>query len=111
MAEGAIQSFREGQAVAYNQGRRMIPFIEAALDAKATGVHKSPDGIVRHATIEIADASGALTTQNTLISGNIQHRALVSTAEVRELCIQPGGAYPSPRQSQTPAGVLLRRCR
>jgi PhnB protein len=35
----------------------MIPFIEAALDAKATGVHKSPDGIVRHATIEIAGAT------------------------------------------------------
>jgi uncharacterized glyoxalase superfamily protein PhnB len=35
----------------------MIPFIEAALDAKATGVHKSADGIVRHATIEIADAT------------------------------------------------------
>ncbi len=35
----------------------MIPFIEAALGAKATGVHKSPDGIVRHATIEIADAT------------------------------------------------------
>ncbi len=35
----------------------MIPFIEAALEAKATGVHKSPDGIVHHATIEIADAT------------------------------------------------------
>ena len=35
----------------------MIPFIEAALGAKATGVHKSPDGIVRHATIEIAGAT------------------------------------------------------
>ena len=35
----------------------MIPFIEAALGAKATGVHKSPDGVVRHATIEIADAT------------------------------------------------------
>jgi PhnB protein len=36
---------------------KMIPFIEAALDAKITGLHKSPDGIVRHATIEIADAT------------------------------------------------------
>ncbi|HEY2546163.1 MAG TPA: VOC family protein [Candidatus Acidoferrum sp.] len=36
---------------------KMIPFIEAALGAKATGVHKSPDGIVRHATIEIAGAT------------------------------------------------------
>ncbi len=35
----------------------MIPFIEAALSAEATGVHKSPDGIVRHATIEIAGAT------------------------------------------------------
>jgi PhnB protein len=35
----------------------MIPFIEAAFGAKATGVHKSPDGIVRHATIEIANAT------------------------------------------------------
>ena len=35
----------------------MIPFIEAALGAHATGVHKSPDGIVRHATIEIAGAT------------------------------------------------------
>ena len=35
----------------------MIPFIEAALGAEATGVHKSPDGIVHHATIEIAGAT------------------------------------------------------
>lgn len=35
----------------------MIPFIEAAFSAKATGVHKSPDGIVHHATIEIAGAT------------------------------------------------------
>ncbi len=35
----------------------MIPFVEAALDAKVTGLHKSPDGVVRHATIEIADAT------------------------------------------------------
>jgi PhnB protein len=35
----------------------MIPFVEAAFSAKATGVHKSPDGIVRHATIEIAGAT------------------------------------------------------
>jgi PhnB protein len=35
----------------------MIPFIEAALGAKATGVHKAPDGLVRHATIEIAGAT------------------------------------------------------
>jgi PhnB protein len=35
----------------------MIPFAEAAFGAKATGVHKSPDGIVRHATIELAGAT------------------------------------------------------
>jgi PhnB protein len=35
----------------------MIPFVEEALGAEATGVHKSPDGIVRHATIEIAGAT------------------------------------------------------
>ncbi|HYL62973.1 MAG TPA: VOC family protein [Candidatus Methylomirabilis sp.] len=35
----------------------MIPFIEAALGAKASGVHKSPEGIVHHATIEIAGAT------------------------------------------------------
>jgi len=35
----------------------MIPFIEAAFSAKVTGVHKSPDGIVQHATIEIAGAT------------------------------------------------------
>lgn len=36
---------------------KMIPFIEAALGAHATGVHKSPDGKVLHATIEIAGAT------------------------------------------------------
>ncbi len=35
----------------------MIPFIEAALGALATGVHKSPGGTVLHATIEIAGAT------------------------------------------------------
>jgi PhnB protein len=35
----------------------MIPFIEAALGAQVSGVHKSPDGLVRHATIEIAGAT------------------------------------------------------
>jgi PhnB protein len=35
----------------------MIPFIEAAFGAQTTGVHKSPDGLVRHATIEIAGAT------------------------------------------------------
>lgn len=35
----------------------MIPFAEAALGAQATGVYKSPDGRVLHATVEIAGAS------------------------------------------------------
>jgi uncharacterized glyoxalase superfamily protein PhnB len=40
-----------------HNAHNMIPFIEAALGAQATGVHKSPDGLVRHATIEIAGAT------------------------------------------------------
>jgi uncharacterized glyoxalase superfamily protein PhnB len=36
---------------------KMIPFIEAALGAHTTGLHKSPDGKVLHATIEIAGAT------------------------------------------------------
>lgn len=36
---------------------KMIPFIEAALGARTIGLHKSPDGIVQHATIEIAGAT------------------------------------------------------
>jgi len=35
----------------------MIPFIEAAFGAHTTGLHKSPDGKVLHATIEIAGAT------------------------------------------------------
>jgi len=35
----------------------MIPFLEAAFDAEAMGVYKSPDGIVRHATIRIGNAT------------------------------------------------------
>lgn len=36
---------------------KMIPFIEAALGAHTTGLDRSPDGIVQHATIEIAGAT------------------------------------------------------
>lgn len=36
---------------------KMIPFIEAGLAAHTTGLHKSPQGIVQHATIEIAGAT------------------------------------------------------
>ena len=36
---------------------KLIPFIEAAFDARTTGLHKSPEGKVLHATIEIAGAT------------------------------------------------------
>lgn len=39
------------------EAHKMIPFIEAALGAKTTGLHKAPDGKVLHATIEIAGAT------------------------------------------------------
>jgi uncharacterized glyoxalase superfamily protein PhnB len=35
----------------------MIPFLEAAFGAEAMGVHKSPEGIVHHATIRIGNAT------------------------------------------------------
>lgn len=35
----------------------MIPFMEAAFNAEAMGVHKSPVGIVRHATMRIGNAT------------------------------------------------------
>jgi len=35
----------------------MIPFMEAAFGAEALGVHKSPDGIVHHATMRIGNAT------------------------------------------------------
>jgi PhnB protein len=36
---------------------KMIPFLEAAFEAEALGVHKSPEGRVLHATIRIGDAT------------------------------------------------------
>jgi PhnB protein len=39
------------------EAHKMIPFVEAALGAKADGVHKSPEGEILHATIEIAGAT------------------------------------------------------
>jgi PhnB protein len=39
------------------EAHKMIPFLESAFNAKALGVHKSPDGIVLHATIDIAGAT------------------------------------------------------
>jgi len=35
----------------------MIPFMEASFGAEAMGVHKSPDGIVHHATLRIGNAT------------------------------------------------------
>ncbi len=37
--------------------QKMIPFLEAAFGAEAMGVHKSPDGLVLHATIRIGNAT------------------------------------------------------
>lgn len=39
------------------EAHNMIPFMEAAFGAEAMGVHKSPDGIVRHATMRIGNAT------------------------------------------------------
>ena len=39
------------------EAHKMIPFLEAAFGAEAMGVHKSPEGIVHHATIRIANAT------------------------------------------------------
>jgi PhnB protein len=35
----------------------LIPFVEAALGAEVLGIHKSPEGLVMHATISIANAT------------------------------------------------------
>ena len=40
-----------------SHAHELIPFVEAAFGARTTGLHKSPDGLVRHATIEIAGAT------------------------------------------------------
>jgi PhnB protein len=39
------------------EAHKMIPFLEAAFGAEAMGVHKSPEGIVHHATIRIGNAT------------------------------------------------------
>jgi PhnB protein len=39
------------------EARKMIPFLEAAFGAEPLGVHKSPEGVVRHATIRIGNAT------------------------------------------------------
>ena len=39
------------------EAHKMIPFMEAAFGAQAMGVHKSPEGIVMHATMRIGNAT------------------------------------------------------
>jgi PhnB protein len=39
------------------EAHKIIPFMEAAFGAEPMGVHKSPDGIVHHATIRIGNAT------------------------------------------------------
>jgi len=39
------------------EAHKMIPFLEAVFGAEATGVHKSPQGAVLHATIRIGNAT------------------------------------------------------
>jgi len=39
------------------EAHKMIPFMEAAFGAEAMGVHKSPEGIVMHATLRIGNAT------------------------------------------------------
>ena len=39
------------------EAHKMIPFLEAAFGAEAMGVHKTPEGIVMHATIRIGNAT------------------------------------------------------
>jgi len=39
------------------EAHQMIPFLETAFGAEAMGVHKSPEGIVHHATIRIGNAT------------------------------------------------------
>jgi PhnB protein len=40
-----------------HDAHKMIPFLEAAFGAEALGVHKSPKGVVLHATIRIGNAT------------------------------------------------------
>ena len=39
------------------EAHKMIPFLESAFNAKALSLHKSPDGAVLHATVEISGAT------------------------------------------------------
>ena len=40
-----------------HEAYKMIPFMEAAFGAEAMGVHKSPEGMVMHATMRIGNAT------------------------------------------------------
>ena len=40
-----------------NEAHKMIPFLETVFGAETIGLHKSPDGIVQHATIRIGNAT------------------------------------------------------
>ncbi|HET7152074.1 MAG TPA: VOC family protein [Candidatus Acidoferrum sp.] len=40
-----------------HEADKMIPFMESAFGAEAVGLHKSPDGIVLHATMRIGNAT------------------------------------------------------
>ena len=40
-----------------HEAHKVIPFVEAAFGANASGVAKSPEGVILHATIEIAGAT------------------------------------------------------
>jgi PhnB protein len=40
-----------------NEAHKMIPFMETVFEAEVMGVHKSPEGIVHHATIRIGNAT------------------------------------------------------
>jgi uncharacterized glyoxalase superfamily protein PhnB len=39
------------------EAHKMIPFLETVFGAESIGVHKSADGVVRHATIRIGNAT------------------------------------------------------
>src|SRR5215469_8275227 len=69
----------------------MIPFIEAAFGAHTTGLHKSPDGKILHATIEIAGATFEIDEP----SGTFSRRSPISTST--SLIPTPSMLKPSPR--------------
>lgn len=76
----------------------MIPFAEAAFGAKATGVHKSPDGIVRHATIEIAGATLEIdeAAEESQITGSYLHVYVPDTDAVYAQALAAGAVGVTP---------------